>query len=496
MPVLVPDSFAKRMQEFQRTATGPHRICAALCHAVRSWLCDKFFTATRIAEWVGVEDADWLGCSHSVGEKGEPMQLPSPTRAPRTTTDSTQLAQGTLPTKLAVLSPSLPPAPTGQATALYRLLRDAPSEDYCLLSEEDHNSYTAPLGMPDIPLCLAARYYHLTEWYLTKPSRFGTWRTRALINTGLQVVQRTRNIARILKRERCGAIVAASGSLLNLPAAYLASRWLRIPFYAYLFDHYSLQWPGYLHRAFARIMEPAILRGAAGVIVPNEFLRDDYRRRYRIEPIIVRNPCEVPECDGKMASPWPAREDAISIVYTGSVYHAHYDAFRRLITAIEMLGRPDVKLHLYTAQTESVLEQEGICGPVVYHGHLSPSQVADVQRRADILFLPLAFHSPIPEVIRTSAPGKMGEYLASGRPILVHAPANSFISWYFKEHACGIVADQADEKSVAQAILSILEDATSRQQLVEHARTRASKDFSVEAAQTMFFKRLQPSARG
>jgi hypothetical protein len=49
---------------------------------------------------------------------------------------------------------------------------------------------------------------------------------------------------------------------------------------------------------------------------------------------------------------------------------------------------------------------------VVRHPHIPQSRVAAILRQADVLFLPLAFRSPIQEVIRTSAPGKMGEYLA------------------------------------------------------------------------------------
>src|SRR5205823_2319116 len=88
--------------------------------------------------------------------------------------------------------------------------------------------------------------------------------------------------------------------------------------------------------------------------------------------------------------------DEKRIVYTGAVYEAHYDAFRNLVRAIELLGREDVRLHLYTAQTPGELAEVGIKGPVVVHGHVAASAVPAIQKQADVLFLPLAFDSPYP----------------------------------------------------------------------------------------------------
>ncbi len=118
-----------------------------------------------------------------------------------------------------------------------------------------------------------------------------------------------------------------------------------------------------------------------------------------------------------------------------------------------------------------------------------------MQRKADILFLPLGFDTPIPEVIRTASPGKMGEYLASGRPILVHAPADSFVSCYFREHGCGVVVDQSDPGMLSQAIHHILEDTRLRREMGERARARAENDFSLATARTEFLKLLRSGAK-
>jgi glycosyltransferase involved in cell wall biosynthesis len=382
---------------------------------------------------------------------------------------------------LAVLSHILPPSPSGQAIMLYRLLRDWDPKAYYLLSRQD---YGGGRGEQDLLPRLPAQYYHFKpKFRLRGANRFKILELVALL---LQTLHRARNILRIVKRKKCGAIMACSGDLFDLPAGYLASRWARVPFYAYIFDDYLYQWTRRIHRFFVRCVEPIMLKGAAGIIVPNEFLRDEYFRRYHVKPTVIHNPCENSQIDKKSNIPWPSSKDEIKIVYTGAIYHAHFDAFRNLMAAIQLVDRPTVKLHLYSAQTRKELERENIRGPIVYHHHLLPSEISAVQRQGDILFLSLAFNSAIPEVIKTSAPGKMGEYMASGRPILVHAPADSFVSWYFKKYKCGVVVDQSKPEMLGRAILMILNDADLRKKLEENALNRAQIDFKLNSAQEKF----------
>jgi glycosyltransferase involved in cell wall biosynthesis len=76
----------------------------------------------------------------------------------------------------------------------------------------------------------------------------------------------------------------------------------------------------------------------------------------------------------------------------------------------------------------------------------------------------------------------MGEYLAANRPILVHAPAYSFLAWYFRHHECGLVIERDDPNALADAIRQLMTDAALRQSLRERARERASIDFDLNRA--------------
>jgi glycosyltransferase involved in cell wall biosynthesis len=128
---------------------------------------------------------------------------------------------------------------------------------------------------------------------------------------------------------------------------------------------------------------------------------------------------------------------------------------------------------------------------VVHHEHVLPAQAAQAQNSADILFVPLALDGEIPEVIRTSAPGKFGDYLASGTPILALVPPDSFVSWYLGQYGCGSVVDREDPVAVASALRRLIDDREWRCTLSRNARMRAKADFGPMEAQKSFLRALE-----
>jgi len=286
-----------------------------------------------------------------------------------------------------------------------------------------------------------------------------------------------REIVRIVSAERCTAIVACTGNLWYLPAAHAASRALGLPLIVYIFDYYSHQHlDGALASTLACDWERTILPNAAHVIVTNEVLADELSRRYRITPVVLHNPCDLTEYANNPAI--SRLDDKIRIVFTGAVYEAQADALTNLCAALEQMDEPRITLHLYSRFDLQWLERYG--RRIIFHGNLKMEEIVTVQQQADILFLPLAFQSRFhPLLINTSLPSKFPEYLAARRPILVHAPADSFPALYCRQHGCGLVVDERDPGKLAAAIRLLVDDMTLRQQLTERAWERACADFDL-----------------
>jgi len=74
----------------------------------------------------------------------------------------------------------------------------------------------------------------------------------------------------------------------------------------------------------------------------------------------------------------------------------------------------------------------------------------------------------------------MGEYLASGRPILVHAPAESFIAEYCNKYNCGYVVDEKDPQLLVNTICEIILNPNKREIVSKNAIMRAQEDFSYD----------------
>ena len=389
----------------------------------------------------------------------------------------------------ALLSHVLPPSPSGQAMILYRLLSGLPAGSYCLISREN---YEGDKHNDSISSKLSGRYYHLNPVFQLPILNYSKlFALNIAFNALLGIYNRAKQIQKILQKEKCKLLIACTGDLYDLPAACLVSKWLKIPFVPYIFDDYAYQWTGF-YRSISKRLEPIILKRAKAVIVPNEYMQKEYIQRYGLRSTVIYNSCPLPDLEELDKADRVFNNHEINIVYTGAIYHANYDAFRNLITAIQQLKRSDIKLHLYTAQPESDLKRNDISGPmVVYHPHINQSEVPKVLRQATVLFLPLAFDSPIPEVIKTSAPGKIGEYLSVGRPILVHAPDDSFLSWYFHTNHCGVVVDKDDTKILSQEINKLISDDEMQMELGRHARSMAERDFSIDKMQANFLGLLK-----
>ena len=389
--------------------------------------------------------------------------------------------------KFAVLSHVLPPAPSGQAMALGRVLAGLRGDRYCLLARD-----LPPDCRPEHGALPGAYHALPARWQLPRPALPLLGALCDLISLFTMGADRLRQLLAILRRENCQALVVCSGNILNVPLACLAARRLRMPFYIYMFDDYTRQWPQPHYRLFIRLFGRRLLRAAAGLIVPNEALRDDYAARFGVSATVIHNPAGDPA--PLPSVPWPAQPGEVRIVYTGAVNEAHYDAFRRLLAALGQLERLDLRLHVYTADAPEALARAGLADAAVHNDHVAPAAAALIQARADLLFLPLAFASPYPELVRCSAPAKLGDYLLAGRPILAHVPRGSYVAEYLTTHHAGCVVDEPDAAALAAAIARIIASPAEREAWGRNAQARAAADFAADQARRQFVAVLSSHA--
>jgi glycosyltransferase involved in cell wall biosynthesis len=362
---------------------------------------------------------------------------------------------------IAIVSHTIPGDLNGQAVMLDRLSH-APKSPGFVFIDTDRKAKARP------PLASGSSCHPLgTPLMLRKLFRVPKLHSRLF---SMLVRQRSRAIARVVVQHGCQSIVACTGGdMVDLPASVEAGQLTGRPTFLYYFDDYRFQWTIIEGRWSPQIAsqlrdlaEPRVLKCAQGVITPNETLADDVRGRTDTPVRIVRNPVDTGiyrQLRSRITKPTHTADRPLRIVYTGSIYAAQADSLRRLCDAIDLL-RPrgiSLQLHVYgPPPCQEILDRLPV-NQIQFHPPVSTAEAADVQVQADLLFLPLSFDCGYPELIRTSAPGKFGEYLASGTPVLVHAPAGSFPVTFVSTHGCAAACDVPESRRLADTLSSLLE---------------------------------------
>lgn len=411
--------------------------------------------------------------------------------------------------RFAVFSPTVPPTQKAHAILLARILQLVPSERYILISNKPVDSGLAQeeryfylptaqtatreaeiaaanklegvLGAVENPALLKSmrvllRFYRKVKTF--------TGRLRAhLQNHNATITAHAARLENILQHEQINLLVVCSGgNVHNLPAAYLAAQRLSIPLIVYMFDYYSREM--FAEQFVARQWEERILRSAAAIIVNNEGQRDIYRQLYGLESTVLYNPCELNFSPGG-SKPY-LRQDVFNIVYTGSVWGIHHDGFRRLAQAVNRLG-DTVCLHIFSGNPSFIFRLQGIEGPqIAVHSPLPQDEVYQVQHEADLLVLAFSFDGTFEEILSATLTTKLGEYLAAGRPILVHAPPDTFVNKYLRQHNSGIVVDQPDVAALVTALQTLMNDDSLRTTLGQRARACAEADFDSQKMSERF----------
>ncbi len=389
--------------------------------------------------------------------------------------------------KFAIISPVLPPSPSGQAVVLYKLLQGVPPEEFITISTKNYekecrNQCTEKLNckyifLPDLNF-IFKKFVLFTHFFGIK----------CFLNAYLS--KRVNDYCRILRTNNCELAIACTADLFEPYAVYFACKKLKIPYYFYIFDDYILQWTDLSEFRFVKRYGPLVISAADKIIVANECLKKEYHLRYGVDSEVLHNPVDLQNYS--LIKRANSNDSEIKIVYTGDVGEAHYEAFRRIIAALNIINRSDVKLHIYTGRRKTRLIKEKIIGPhVIIHPHLHINQIPRIQQNADILFLPLAFSSKYPDfIINSASPGKMGEFLAAGRPILVHAPRDSFVSWYFKKYKCGLIVNDPEIGELVTAINKLIDNEIIRNAISAAAKESAVRDFNSESIKKQFFSYL------
>lgn len=274
----------------------------------------------------------------------------------------------------------------------------------------------------------------------------------------------------IIKDERINLLIGISDEGVALLSTFLIHQISKKPYALYFFDIYKgnfLKWP---FGIIAKILEKSLIKNATLVIVTNEGTEKYYKKLYgdEINTTVIHNSVFA-ESYKKTQTTYQPRPP-YQIVFTGNLYWPQERSVRNLITAVSGMKDINIRLLLYVPKPPQDLIDAYKNDPKIKFDVAPQSEMPQIQSEADILFLPFAWNTPSPQIIATASPGKLTDYLASGRPILIHAPPYAYVCKYARQHNFAHIIDEENIALLQDGIKKLVLDPEYSRKLISNAQ--------------------------
>lgn len=368
------------------------------------------------------------------------------------------------PMRLVLVHSGAPPSPGGTSLVVERVLSDMPE-----VALDVWTRATQWRAVRKGAFVLPAHYRYVPKVRALPRGPLPLAWAATAVNLVLAVAAGA-VIGRAARRDAARWILSVVDEGFSQIAASIAARVAGVPHVIWVFDVWEENAYARSDRQVARWLERRVWRSAAALVVHGEELSAHYERKHGVPARVIRTPIRPPRAEAAK----PTRDEApFEVLVAGSVYWAQSEAVRRVARAVALVDGARL-----TIVGDASLQTDPIEG-ANYEPGLPPDRLADRLARADLLVLALSFEAPYPTVIQTATPARLPEYLASGVPLLVHAPAGSHAAEYVRRSEFGAVVDRPDTAAIVAAIEAVRDDPTAARRRAERARARALSDHDV-----------------
>lgn len=332
------------------------------------------------------------------------------------------------------------------------------------------------------------------------------WRSRL---RGARRLLRSLNVAQVLPVACAIARRASRHSvILTMPwggefgselfvAAYLAHRRSGAKLVVYELDEWRAalaSGAARITRLLERVCHGRILKAASAVWVISEPLAEEFRARYGVMTRVLPNCVELE----RFARARPATTRAageVRVLYTGSVFGAQADALRNVLAALPQRSNAVYTLVVHTPNTAEELVALGLSGRGLrVEPAVAVDEMPDLLASADILALPLSFDPQYGAMVKTSLPTKTADYLASGVPILIHAPPHASVTRLARAEGWAEIVDEPSVDHVRAALERLATDDALRRRLRENSLRIARLRHDLRARREEFITSIRQAA--
>jgi glycosyltransferase involved in cell wall biosynthesis len=192
-----------------------------------------------------------------------------------------------------------------------------------------------------------------------------------------------------------------------------------------------------------------LMRSARSVDVISNGMRDFYRERFGVEPVVVyRYVQSLPRFKDRVIN-----RDVIRVGHIGIIYSANQ--FREFVEALQAHGRSlgvSIKLVKIGRSREFEKVQKDYPELVEDLGDLPEKAAIEDLSKCNFLYC-MYPESPRYEVFRrTSQPMKLSTYVQAQRPIFAHTPEDSSLAAAVRKYRIGSVCTSSDRQGIEVAL--------------------------------------------
>lgn len=375
-----------------------------------------------------------------------------------------------------VVSAGWPPTPGGSSVLMRNLLEGFDPDSYTVVTTHNHSRGPRGEGEPRV------------VGVLPEPGRLGRLGARL---TDLQTPVAAMHTLDLIRKTGARVVVGAYPDLHLLGVAMWAARRAGVAVVGYLHDTVAeANAHRFLYNRITERLQRRVLNDATHLFVMSQGMTDLYQDKYQVRTTPLEHTYMEPIPDTAPTS--PAERTGF---WAGAVYGINRHALGRVSQA---LGALDTPLEVASRHTVEDLADRGITGTRVeasFYGS-RPEYLAAVQRKG-VLILALDGPDESPfhrDELATIFPTKTPEYLASGRPILVHCPDDYFLARFFRARGCGRVVSDRSGSALKEALGALLEDAET-QATLSAAALDAARMFQAGPLRTRFQQVIEGAAR-
>lgn len=157
----------------------------------------------------------------------------------------------------------------------------------------------------------------------------------------------------------------------------------------------------------------------------------------------------------------PARapsRDRLTIAFAGSLYaRAEWNALLTALAGVQWrVANREVVVRFLGTRLDA---ESATPARIEFLGWRDRADTLALLAESDVCYLPYWFSPEYAEVVRQAFPTKLPTYLAAGRPVFLHAPADSSPARFFDRYRVGVRCSSLEPRQIIAALEALVGDA-------------------------------------